>query len=126
MNWLRNFMIGRYGVDQLQWTLLGTYLALSLLLPGGLWRFLALIPLALFWVRFLSRDVYKRSAENRVFLQKAEPVIAFLKRWNNRLKDREHRYYSCPRCKQILRVPRGRGKIVITCPSCHTSITKKT
>lgn len=126
MNWLRNFMIGRYGVDQLQWTLLGAYLALSLLLPGGLWRFLALIPLTLFWIRFLSRDVYKRSAENRVFLQKAEPVIRFLQRWNNRLKDREHRYYNCPRCKQVLRVPRGRGKIVITCPSCQTSITKKT
>ena len=126
MNWLRNFMAGRYGVDQLQWTLLGAYLALSLLIPNGVWRLLALIPLALFWIRFLSRDVYRRSAENRAFLQKAEPVILLFRRWNNRLKDRDHRYYNCPRCKQVLRVPRGRGKIAITCPNCHTTITKKT
>lgn len=126
MNWLRNFMAGRYGVDQLQWTLLGAYLVLSLLLPGSWWRFLALIPLVLFWIRFLSRDIYKRSAENRIFMQKAEPVVLFFKRWNNRLKDRDHRYYTCPRCKQILRVPRGRGKISITCPGCRTTITKKT
>lgn len=126
MNWLRNFMIGRYGTDQLQWTLLGVYLALSLLIPGRPGRFLALIPLVLFWIRFLSRDVYRRSAENRFFLQKAEPVILFFKRWNSRLKDREHRYYNCPRCKRVLRVPRGRGKIIITCPNCHTDITKNT
>lgn len=126
LNWLRNFMAGRYGVDHLQWALLGVYLVLSLLLPSGWWRFLALIPLVLFWIRFLSRDIYKRSAENRVFMQKAEPVIRLFSRWNSRLKDRDHRYYTCPRCKQVLRVPRGRGKITITCPNCHTSITKKT
>lgn len=126
MNWLRNFMIGRYGVDQLQWTLLGIYLVLSLFLPSGWWRFITIIPLVLFWFRFLSRDLYKRSAENRLFLQKAEPAILFLQRWNNRLKDRAHRYYNCPRCKQTLRVPRGRGKITITCPNCSTTITKKT
>lgn len=126
MNWLRNFMVGRYGVDHLQWTFLGIYVVLSMLLPSGFWRLIAIIPLALFWIRFLSRDIYKRSAENRVFLQKTQPVILFLKRWNSRLKDRDHRYYSCPRCKQMLRVPRGRGKIQITCPNCCNTITKKT
>lgn len=126
MNKLRSFMIGRYGVDQLQWTLLGVYLVWSILFSYSRWRMLALIPLILFWFRFLSRNTYKRSAENQIFMQKAEPAISFFKCWNSRLKDREHRYYKCPRCKQILRVPRGRGKISITCPYCQTTITKKT
>ena len=54
MNWLRRFMAGRYGVDQLQWTLLGIYLALSLLLPSSMWRYLALIPLVLFRAMCIS------------------------------------------------------------------------
>lgn len=126
MNWLRRFMIGRYGVDKLQWFLLGVYLAVSLLFSYSKWRMLALIPLLIFWFRFLSRNVYKRSAENQIFMQKAEPVIRFFKRWNNRLKDRDHRYYNCPHCKQVLRVPRGRGKVNISCPNCQTTITKNT
>ena len=38
MNWLRNFMAGRYGSDQLGWALLILYLFLSLLLPGKFLR----------------------------------------------------------------------------------------
>lgn len=75
MNWLRNFMAGRYGSDQLGWALLILYLFLSLLLPGKFLRYLCLIPLFLFWFRFLSRNVLSRAAENRIFLQKAEPGI---------------------------------------------------
>lgn len=126
MNWLRNFMIGRYGSDQLGWALLILYLILSLLLPGRTLRLVSLIPLVLFWVRFLSRDVVSRAAENRAFLQKAEPVLSFLRKKNAQYQDREHRYYSCPNCRQTLRVPRGRGKITITCPKCGRSITRNT
>lgn len=126
INRLRQFMIGRYGTDQLQWMLLALYLLLSVLLSGSALRMLALVPLVFFWYRFLSRDIYRRRSENAFFMQKAEPVMLFFKRWNSRLKDRDHRYYSCPRCKQMMRVPRGRGKINITCPNCRNIITKKT
>lgn len=126
LNRLRQFMYGRYGTDQLQWGLLGAYLVLSLILSGSILRYIALVPLVFFWYRFLSRDIYKRRAENTLFMKKAEPVILYFKRIKSRLQDREHRYYSCPRCKQTLRVPKGRGKITITCPMCRTSIIKKT
>jgi len=43
-----------------------------------------------------------------------------------RLKDRQHRYFSCPRCRQPVRVPRGKGKISITCPKCREKFIKKT
>ena len=89
MNWLRNFMAGRYGSDQLGWALLILYLFLSLLLPGKFLRYLCLIPLFLFWFRFLSRNVLSRAAENRIFLQKAEPVFSFFRKKSAQYRDRE-------------------------------------
>ena len=118
----RHFMNGRYGTDKLGLTLLGTALALSLL--GTLIR-VPLVSLGLslayyalmFWAlfRMFSRNTYARYEENRKFL-----------RFFDRLKDREHRYFSCPKCSQPVRVPRGKGKIAITCPKCREKFIKKT
>ena len=118
----RHFMNGRYGTDKLGLTLLGTALALSLL--GTLIR-VPLVSLGLslayyalmFWAlfRMFSRNTYARYEENRKFL-----------RFFDRLKDREHRYFSCPKCQQPVRVPRGKGKIAITCPKCREKFIKKT
>ena len=71
----------------------------------------------MFWAIFrgLSRNTYKRYQENRKFLQ-----------LTGRLKDREHRYFDCPKCRQMVRVPRGKGKISITCPRCREKFVKKT
>ena len=65
--------------------------------------------------RMLSRNTYKRYQENRRYLRLLE-----------RMKDREHRYYDCPRCRQVVRVPRGKGKISITCPKCAEKFIRKT
>ena len=66
-------------------------------------------------VRCFSRNTYKRYQENRKFLQ-----------LTGRMKDREHRYFDCPKCRQMVRVPRGKGKISITCPRCREKFVKKT
>jgi ribosomal protein L37AE/L43A len=65
--------------------------------------------------RILSRNTYKRYQENRKYLMILQ-----------RLKDREHRYYDCPRCHQQVRVPRGKGKIAISCPKCREKFIRKT
>lgn len=65
--------------------------------------------------RTLSRNTYKRYQENRRFLQ-----------ITGRLKDRQNRYFDCPKCRQMVRVPRGKGKISITCPRCHEKFIRKT
>ena len=71
----------------------------------------------MFWAIFrtLSRNTYKRYQENRKYLQIFD-----------RLKDRDHRYFDCPKCRQMVRVPRGKGKIAITCPRCREKFVKKT
>ena len=71
----------------------------------------------LFWANFrtFSRNTYKRYQENRRYL-----------RFMDQLRDKEHRYYTCPRCRQTVRVPKGKGKISITCPKCSERFIKKT
>ena len=118
----RNFMVGRYGTDRLNMAILGVGLVASLLsviikfAPVNLVLFFLSYGM-MFWAIFrtLSRNTYKRYQENRKYLQFLE-----------RMKDREHRYFDCPRCRQQIRVPRGKGKIAITCPKCKEKFIKKT
>ena len=119
---LRSFMAGRYGTDRLNMVILGAGLVASLLsvmiqaAPFNL-VFWALSYALMIWAIFrsLSRNTYKRYQENRKFLQ-----------FFDRLKDRQHRYFDCPKCRQMVRVPRGKGKIAITCPRCKEKFVKKT
>ena len=121
VNMLRRFMEGRYGHDRLNLTMLvvGCVLCfVQIFVPAGIGVILtiaseALLILSLF--RCFSRNTYKRYNENRRFLLLVD-----------RIKDRAHRYYSCPKCRQTVRVPRGKGKIAITCPKCREKFVKKT
>ena len=118
----RNFMAGRYGTDRLNMVILSVGLVASLLsvlikfAPVNLVLFFLSYGM-MFWAIFrtLSRNTYKRYQENRRFLQLV-----------GRAKDREHRYFDCPKCRQTVRVPRGKGKISITCPRCKEKFVKKT
>jgi len=45
----------------------------------------------------------------------------------SRIKDsRTHKYYKCSTYKTTLRVPKAKGKIVITCPKCREKFVKNT
>jgi hypothetical protein len=119
---LRHFMLGRYGTDKLNMAILGAGVALSvlvMLIPFPMLDgILTLLSYGLmFWAifRMLSRNTYQRYQENRKYL-----------RFLERIKDREHRYFECPRCHQPVRVPRGKGKIAIACPKCKETFIKKT
>ena len=119
---LQRFMAGRYGTDRLNMAILGVGLAACLISAFFRNPLVNLILTALsyglmIWAitRTLSRNVYKRYQENRKFLQ-----------FFDRLRDRQHRYYDCPKCRQVVRVPRGKGKISITCPKCREKFIRKT
>ena len=119
---MRRFMEGRYGMDKLNMVILWAGVAASLLSaiitvqPVNLifWA-LSYVLMILSIFRMLSRNTYKRYQENRKFLQ-----------FFDRLKDRQHRYFDCPKCRQLVRVPRGKGKIAITCPRCREKFVRKT
>lgn len=126
---LYQFMSGRYGTDQLSTFLLLFSLFLLLL---NMFVFQNMIFSTLIWVvlifnvyRTYSKNIYKRRNENDVFLQITSPIRKRISVIKKQSKDKQHKYFICPSCKQLVRVPRGKGKISITCPSCKHSFDKK-
>lgn len=119
---MQRFMMGRYGTDKLNMAILGAGLIVCLIsmffrIPGVNLLLTLISYILMGWAIFrtFSRNTYGRYQENRKYL-------GFLQR----IKDREHRYFDCPRCHQQIRVPRGKGKISITCPKCKEKFIKKT
>ncbi len=119
---LRRFMEGRYGPDKLTSCLLWTSVILmliGLLIPSATVKVVLMVVYYILWgwsiFRMLSRNTYKRYQENRKFLMLVD-----------RFKDRDHRYFDCPKCRQSVRVPRRKGKIAITCPKCKEKFIRKT
>ena len=130
MNWFRKFMIGRYGVDQLSVGLLFLSFILSIIFyifPVGLLNILVYIPFLLFLLRALSKNYNGRRKENEAYLKIWTPIAAWFGKKYRRLSTyKTHRYYKCPGCKQEVRVPKNKGKILITCPKCRLEFIKKT
>ncbi|WP_353894472.1 hypothetical protein PRVXH_001277 [Proteinivorax hydrogeniformans] len=129
MNWLKKFMAGRYGGDQLSIFLV--IVSLILTIVGQITQLLVLaylgyIPIILAFYRMLSKDTSKRSMENYKFAIMMSPLYAWFKKVQGRVKNRKtHKYFKCVKCNAQLRVPKGRGKIVITCPKCKEKFSKK-
>ena len=122
-DWFRNFMLGRYGSDKLNVALLVSGIVLMLLGSilgkfttwAGVFTLLSYLVLIWCMFRMYSRNIDARRRENAAFLN-----------FFNHIKDKEHRYYRCPKCHQTVRVPRGRGKINIRCPKCGEQFIKTT
>ena len=92
----------------------------------GIFYYIGLLLLLYAYFRMLSRNVHKRYAENIAFMQKTAGVRAKFGQLQQRFALRKtYRYFSCPHCRQQVRVPKGRGKISITCPKCGTQFIKK-
>lgn len=133
MNNFRNkmyrFMYGRYGTDALHqflmfFTLLGllinTFFIRNGILTFGLW---ILIIFSSF--RMYSRNIMKRRKENDMFLQLTKPIRKRVSLYKKQRHDPQNKYFLCPSCKQIVRVPKHRGKITITCPTCRYQFNKR-
>ena len=94
-DWFRNFMIGRYGSDKLNSYLLGAGIVLMLIgsFLGGKFTLaswcslVAYIPLLWCIFRMYSKNIEARRRENAAFLN-----------FFAHLKDKDHRYFRCPRC----------------------------
>ncbi len=135
MNWLRRFMYGRYGTDQLSMFLFVCYILLFLLemflkntVAAPILMTLSYLIIFLYFFRCLSRNIYRRQAENQRFLRMIHPFKNYIKYLKLKFRERNgvKKLYRCPKCHQIIRVPKGRGKIAITCPKCRFEFIKRT
>lgn len=139
MDWLRKFMAGRYGRDSMGngiFLLAVVFALLGWLTHRILFSYLSLAFLIWGYFRILSRNITARYAENQKFLgiwlplqRKMWPMYAKMQQRTasaqKRYADKEHRYLKCPQCKAALRVPRGKGKISVTCPKCGNQFITK-
>jgi len=128
-NALARFMYGRNGADHLGmvtiWTAVALHIANIFVKADVPYAVISLVAMLLtFWAlfRMFSKNLAKRRAENAKFLQKVWwPVKGKLQQ----MKDKDHKYFTCPNCHTVCRVPKGKGKIVITCPKCRNHIHGK-
>ena len=126
---LSRFMMGRYGVDALSKTtiLLSIVLVfLSSALSFPLLYFIGILLSLWALLRIFSKNFEKRRKELDWYNKKTQKInkkIKFYKELHQMKKT--HRLYKCKNCKTILRVPKGVGKIKITCAKCKTTMIKK-
>lgn len=132
-NFFSRLMYGRYGSDAL---------SLFLVVAGFLlWIISSLIPVqvvsTILWVvayigmilaifRMFSRNYTKRRDENDRFVAVVTPLVRGIRQKVAQLRDKDHAYFRCPSCGQMLRVPKGKKRISITCRNCGTVFQKKT
>ncbi|MBQ7336255.1 MAG: hypothetical protein IJW92_07280 [Clostridia bacterium] len=127
---LAGWMQGRYGNDELTYALFITALVLIVLsyIPFLFpLSFIALLLLVWSSYRGFSKNIPKRRRE----LERYQKIIgkpkSFLKLQKNKWRDRKtHCYFKCTNCRAVLRVPKGKGEIIVTCPKCANRIEKKT
>lgn len=126
---LRRFMMGRNGADELSMAML--ILALVLLLVSSitgsaLINLLGLVCYVLIIFRMFSRNVEKRYAENQKYITFRTKAKTGMSQWKVRLKNsKKYKYFKCPECKALLRLPRNVGEVTVTCGKCRHAFKKK-
>lgn len=129
---LIQFMYGRNGFDLFSKFL--TYLALALVVlqllirgtAGKVLWYLAIAVLAYAYFRVFSRNLNRRREENAKYYQYRMKVINDFRDWmDRRRQSRDYKFFRCPSCRAMLRVPRGKGKIRVTCRKCGTAFERK-
>lgn len=128
-DWVRRFMQGRYGADELEQFLM--YLSLGIIVvnifAGSSLLSLAVTVIVIYSIfRMLSRNYGARRAENAKYLRLRMKFMDFFRGRKRKVTDKDHRYFRCPNCNQMVRVPKGKGHIAIRCPKCNNEFIRDT
>ena len=132
---IARFMQGRYGVDPLSRFMMIAGLILLIIaafirrpvIVGNIVYLVGLVVVVVGYARAFSRNHTKRYAENAKYCQLTGKIKRIFGREKYMMEQRrDYRIFTCPGCKQKIRIPRGKGKIEIRCPKCSTKFVKKT
>ena len=120
---IQKFMQGRNGVDELNRILLYAVLVLyvlSIILQSLILDYLAFAGILYLLYRTLSKNLYVRREENRKF-------VTWLETTRIKMEQRkDYKIFKCKGCGRNIRVPRGKGKIEVTCPMCGKKTIHRT
>ncbi len=126
---MQQFMYGRYGNDQLSRVYLGITLVLLVLSLFTRWTIFYIAGIALLiycYYRMFSKNITKMSAQNQKYLNWRYGLAVKRQKRKTHMEQRKiYHFYKCPQCKQKVRVPKGHGKICITCPKCKMEFVRK-
>ena len=123
------FMQGRYGTDDfykfLFWiALIG--IVINWFFKSQLLSFAVTLILVYAMYRVLSKNHSARYAENQRYLQVTAKIRYWFDQQKKLMEERKyHHIYTCPKCRQKIRIPKGKGKIMIRCPKCHHEFQKR-
>lgn len=123
------FMQGRYGTDDfykfLFWVaLIG--IVINWFFKSQLLSFAVTLILVYAMYRLLSKNHSARYAENQRYLQATAKIRYWFDQQKKLMEERKyHHIYTCPKCRQKIRIPKGKGKIMIRCPKCHHEFQKR-
>ncbi|SFK39147.1 hypothetical protein SAMN04488569_102910 [Marinilactibacillus piezotolerans] len=124
------YMNGRYGMDELSKVLMVVGLITNILssfFGGWFLQILGVAFIAYAVLRVLSKEKANRYKEFTRYIKLKQKIVSTIQRLRNKqAQHKVYKYYKCGACKQKVRVPRGRGKVRITCPSCQNQFVKKT
>ena len=126
---LQRFMYGRYGADQFGQFIFGVafvVIILNMFFNSVIFYYGSLLLIIYGYYRAMSKNHSKRYSENMKFLGIKNQLLGKINREKRMFNEKKvNHIYSCPSCKQKIRVPKGKGKIEITCPKCHTKFVKR-
>ena len=123
------FMQGRYGIDQLNSFLMIVCIIcfiVNMFIGSIVLTFIAYGTWLFVIFRMFSKNIYARNRENDKYLNFFSPLSRWLKLKLMSKQDQSNKYFSCPKCKQMVRVPKGHGTVVVTCPNCQNKFEKRT
>lgn len=126
---LMRFMQGRYGADAFTkclMVLIVVSMVFAMILKSDIFYVVSLVLLVYSYFRMFSKNHNKRYAENQKYLAVFNTIkYTFQKEKGVVSQKKTHHIYKCPACKQKIRVPKGKGKIMIKCPKCNKEFLKK-
>lgn len=123
---MNSFMAGRYGNDNLNRFMLYVSIALlivDMFVKSSILYLIPIVLLVIIYIRMLSRNVEARYAENERFLSIRDSFLGIFRRGGR--SEAGYRIYVCPKCRQKIRIPKGKGKIRIRCPRCGHEFIKR-
>ena len=126
---LRELMRGRNGADDIALVSVTVAILLAVINLFAKTRVLSALGLALViygvW-RTLSKDTQRRARENAAFVRRLGPVRRWVQNPKAAFEEaRSFKHAKCPNCGQGVRVPRGKGKVRVTCPRCGTRFEER-
>lgn len=122
------FMQGRYGVDSFSRFLMGAAIVSMILMMftrRSVFNLITFAVIVYVYFRMLSKNIPRRYRENQAYLHYSGRVRFWFSRKKSELAQRKvYHFYRCPKCRQRVRIPKGKGRVAICCPKCGEEFIK--